>query len=225
MQTKRCLLRRIFCDNSGIIFIFPQKTLEEALLISTDCIFVWMGEMRMKERGSRVKMLVYYEKDRSERRGSYSKCPKISDTLFHIILAYILLFMQLFLKILSGMANSVDPDQTAPSLFAYVILSDTLVFEILGHLPYISHILKKFTHSRHNLCLSNLNLLYPLKWLVGLEFNAPVNTIKVLLSQSVYLTTLFLGRKPVLVHILLPETDNCTSWISNRESMTMESIS
>ena len=41
------------------------------------------------------------------------------------------------------MANSVDPDQTAPSgsgsaLFAYVILSDTLVFEILGHLPYSS---------------------------------------------------------------------------------------
>ena len=48
--------------------------------------------------------------------------------------------MHLFIKILSGMANSVDPDQTAPSgsaLFAYVTLSDTLVFEILGHLPYI----------------------------------------------------------------------------------------
>ena len=51
--------------------------------------------------------------------------------------------MQLFLKILSGMANSVDPDQTAPSgavwsgsaLFAYAILSETLVFEFLGHLP------------------------------------------------------------------------------------------
>ena len=51
--------------------------------------------------------------------------------------------MQLFIKILSGMANSVDPDQTAPSgavwygsaLFAYVILSDTLVFKILGYLP------------------------------------------------------------------------------------------
>ena len=56
-----------------------------------------------------------------------------------------MLLMHLFLKILSGMANSVDPDQTAPSgavwsgsaLFAYVILSETLVFEILGHLPYI----------------------------------------------------------------------------------------
>ena len=43
------------------------------------------------------------------------------------------------------MANSVDPDQTAPSgavwsgsaLFAYVILSETLVFEFLGHLPYM----------------------------------------------------------------------------------------
>ena len=53
--------------------------------------------------------------------------------------------MQLFLKILSGMANSVDPDQTSPSeavwsgsaLFAYVILSENLVFELLGHLPYI----------------------------------------------------------------------------------------
>ena len=42
------------------------------------------------------------------------------------------------------MANSVDPDQTAPlrffrsgsALFAYVILWDILVFKILGHLSY-----------------------------------------------------------------------------------------
>ena len=42
------------------------------------------------------------------------------------------------------MANSVDPDQTAPSgavwsgsaLFAYTTLSDTLVYEILVHLPF-----------------------------------------------------------------------------------------
>ena len=47
------------------------------------------------------------------------------------------------------MANSVDPDQTAPSgavwsgsaLFAYVILSETLVFEFLGHLRY--HVLSE----------------------------------------------------------------------------------
>ena len=50
--------------------------------------------------------------------------------------------MQLFFKTLSGMANSVDPDQTAPSgqsdlglhCLHYVILSETLVVEILGHL-------------------------------------------------------------------------------------------
>ena len=43
--------------------------------------------------------------------------------------------MQLFSELLSGMATSVDPDQTAPSvaawsgsaLFAYAILSETLV--------------------------------------------------------------------------------------------------
>ena len=45
-----------------------------------------------------------------------------------------------FLKIISEMTNSVDPDQTAvwsgSALFAYAILSDTLVYEILGYLPY-----------------------------------------------------------------------------------------
>ena len=48
------------------------------------------------------------------------------------------------------MANSVDPDKTAPSgavwsgstLFVYVILSDALVFEFLGHLPYLMRCLK-----------------------------------------------------------------------------------
>ena len=42
------------------------------------------------------------------------------------------------------MANSVDPDQTAPegaiwsgsALFAHAILSDTLVYKILEHLQY-----------------------------------------------------------------------------------------
>ena len=42
------------------------------------------------------------------------------------------------------MANSIDPDQSAtsgavwsgPTLFAYAILSETLVYEILGHLPW-----------------------------------------------------------------------------------------
>ena len=47
-------------------------------------------------------------------------------------------FTQLFLKMLSGMANSVDPDQTAvwsgSALFAYGILSETLMFKILGDL-------------------------------------------------------------------------------------------
>ena len=47
--------------------------------------------------------------------------------------------MQLLLKMLSGMANSVDPDQTAP---ASAILLETLVYEILGHLLYSSFTIK-----------------------------------------------------------------------------------
>ena len=41
-------------------------------------------------------------------------------------------------RILNGMANSVDPEQTAPSIlglqFAYATLPETLVNKILGHL-------------------------------------------------------------------------------------------
>ena len=52
--------------------------------------------------------------------------------------------MHLFLKMLNGLANSVDTDQTVPSgavcsgsaLFAYGTLSETLLFQILGHLLY-----------------------------------------------------------------------------------------
>ena len=52
--------------------------------------------------------------------------------------------MQLFPKLLSGMANCVDPDLTAPSgavlsgskLFVYAILSEIFLYEILRYLLY-----------------------------------------------------------------------------------------
>ena len=52
-------------------------------------------------------------------------------------------FYAFVFKMLSGMVNSEDPDHTATSgavwsgsaLFAHGILSEALVFEILGHLP------------------------------------------------------------------------------------------
>ena len=53
--------------------------------------------------------------------------------------------MQLCLKILSGMANSVDPDQTVLSgavrsgsaLFTYTIFVRNFGVQNLGHLPYV----------------------------------------------------------------------------------------
>ena len=64
-----------------------------------------------------------------------------------------------------------------------------------------------------------------------LRFYSPVNPLGSCRVQSVCLTTLFLGRlsplngKQVLAHILSHETDNCSSWISWRERMTVENIS
>ena len=46
----------------------------------------------------------------------YGRCPKISNTFKYFFGLNFLHFMQLLLKILSDMANSVDPDQTAPDL-------------------------------------------------------------------------------------------------------------
>ena len=68
-------------------------------------------------------------------------------------------------------------------------------------------------------------------WLFVLRFYGPVNPMGSCRARSVYLTTRLLGRLSPLkrltsiVHILSPETDNCPSWISGRERMTVENIS
>ena len=59
------------------------------------------------------------------------------QTLYSILFCLKFALMQLFLKILSWKANSVDPDQTAPDLgllCSHVFLFATLVHGILGHL-------------------------------------------------------------------------------------------
>ena len=61
--------------------------------------------------------------------------------------------MQLFLKKISGMENSKDTDQTVWSesaLFAYAILSDTLVYKIVGYLPYLQ-VPQEVLVSTHNI--------------------------------------------------------------------------
>ena len=67
----------------------------------------------------------------------YSKCPKISNTFIPFISAQILLFMQLYLKKLSGMANSVDPDLGLHCLYIKAFLSEAFAYKILGHLLYV----------------------------------------------------------------------------------------
>ena len=74
----------------------------------------------------------------------YSKCLKFWTLYSNFFWRNFCFLCSCFLKILSRMANSIDPDQTAPSgavwsgstLFAYAILSDTLVYKILGYLSY-----------------------------------------------------------------------------------------
>ena len=63
-----------------------------------------------------------------------------------------------------------------------------------------------------------------------LRFYGPVNPVGSCRAQSVYLISLLLGRQSSerltsFVYILLPETDNCRSWVSGRERMTVENIS
>ena len=60
-------------------------------------------------------------------------------------------------------------------------------------------------------------------FLFVLRFYSPVNPMGSCRARSVYLTTRLLGeRLTSIVHILSPETDNCPSWISGRERMTVD---
>ena len=66
---------------------------------------------------------------------------------------------------------------------------------------------------------------------VVLVFYGPSTLFRSFRVLSVNLSILFLGKPPrqlnyqYLVHILLPVTDNCPSWISGREKMALEIIS
>ena len=66
----------------------------------------------------------------------YGKCPKNLNTIPYFLFCQHFAFMQMFLKIISGMANSVDPDQTAPKKeqpdLGLHCLHVTLVYSILG---------------------------------------------------------------------------------------------
>ena len=64
-----------------------------------------------------------------------------------------------------------------------------------------------------------------------LGFYSPVNPMGLCRARSVLSNHIFTGQAKSskwltsIVHILLPETDNCPSWISGRERMTSENIS
>ena len=122
-------------------------------------------------------------------------------------------FMHLFLKILSGLANGVDPDQTAP-------LSETLVFKILGHLPYSLklpqhiHLFTKLTKKVFPLVPQSGTIKSPSGQTVGipdygssgpwfksrficlfvLRFYSPVNPMGSCHAWSICLTILLLDR-------------------------------
>ena len=66
----------------------------------------------------------------------YGKCPNFLNTLFRIFLVQSLLFMQLFPKIPSEMALKEQSSLIWVYMFANAILSATLVYKILGHLPF-----------------------------------------------------------------------------------------
>ena len=70
-----------------------------------------------------------------------------------------------------------------------------------------------------------------MEWFVCVEVSRPSQPNGVMSSAVSLPNHTFTGqaysskRLTSIVHILLPETDNCPSWISRRERMTVENIS
>ena len=73
----------------------------------------------------------------------------------------------------------------------------------------------------------NLVLYETCLFVFVLRFYSPVNPWGSCWAWAIYLTTLFSwqAQSTVLVHLILPETDNGLSWISRRERMTVENTS
>ena len=75
------------------------------------------------------------------------------------------------------MANSEDPDQTAPegavwsgsALFAYGILLETLAFKILGHLPYF-HCGKLVPLSKQLYTCYHEHWIHKINWFHSIHF-------------------------------------------------------
>ena len=100
-------------------------------------------------------------------------------------------------------------DCSLSALFAYAILSEILVYEILGHLSYSQdNFLLFFFHQNISRILAGIVSMrrFGAKLTKDLVLNDPVITIKVMSSWPVNLLTILLGRlrplsnKPVLVH-------------------------
>ena len=78
--------------------------------------------------------------------------------------------------------------------------------------------------------ITNYSSLFPLTWFVCIEVLQPSQHIGVMSSIVSLPNHTFTGqtlsskRWTKIVHILLPETDKCPSWISRRERMTIENI-
>ena len=99
---------------------------------------------------------------------------------------------------------------------------------VLSTLYFTAHSL--FYHKDpYSFCyLPYLSYLFELKF----QFYGPVNTVKVMPSKSVYLTTLLLDRlcpgkwwTGTCVHSFTWETDKYPPWINGRDRMTVENIS
>ena len=106
------------------------------LIVVGPSLWIYFHTFRGSWTEISLKTLVFPSITYLSHRPSWSGCwitvnvLKVSNTLFHTFFYLNTAFMQLYLKILSGMANRVDPDQSAPegavwsrsTLFAYAIL-------------------------------------------------------------------------------------------------------
>ena len=97
------------------------------------------------------------------------------------------------------MTNSADPDQLASSEANW---SGSTLFAKTGHVVFV--------------CVEVLRPSQP-NGVMSSTVSLPNHTFTGQALSSKRLTS--------IVHILPPETDNCPSWISGRERMTVENIS
>ena len=151
---------------------------------------------------------------------AYGKSLKNSNTLFHKFCFLCSCFFKYLAEWQTGYTDQTAPSGIEQCIF-FQCLSLCIIWKKIPWLVLDSYIVKNIlkVYKGDNSLFVCVEVLRPS------QPNGVMSSVVSLPNHTFTGQALSSKRLTSIVHILSPETDNCPSWISGRERMTVENIS